>query len=143
VRSGWFPLVPWGLGVVVVAVAGRLVFDLEWLPFLLLGGQGLFAAAWGVATALVDRRGHRPFAAEDPHVVVEGSLATVAATVGLSLCLMGLLAVGQSFTYPGLLVLAFGLGGLAREARAERRALARARSDVDAPGSPTGEAVAS
>jgi hypothetical protein len=143
VKTGWFPLVPWGLGVVLVGVFGRVVFDLEWLPFLLITGQGLFAAAWGVATALVDRRGHRPFADDEAQVVVEGSLATVAATVGLSLCLMGLLAVGQSFTYPGLLILAFGLGGLVRESRADRRALARVREDVDAPGGGTGEAITS
>ena len=131
-KSGWFPLVPWGLAVVAVAVFGRVAFDLEWLPALLLGGEGLLAALWGVATALVDRRGRRPFADDEPELVVRGSLATVSATIGVTLAVTGAFAIGQSLLWPGLLFLAFGLGGLAREARADRRVVRGMR----APGAP-------
>ena len=122
-RSGAFPLLPWGAGLVCTALVGRLVFDLEWLPFLLLLGAALSALTWGAVTGVIGRDGRRPFADEDPRVVVDSSWSVVGLCVGVVIALSGWLSFGSAFIGLGGVLMAFAVGGLVREARAERRAL--------------------
>lgn len=126
-RTGLVPLVVWGLGLVAIALLGLAVFDLAALPTLLLAGAGAASIAAGAWSAVAGRwRESRRAAARDDGAVVDPdvSFAAVTVTAGGSLALVGVGVGGSAFTWTGAGVAAIGVGGLVRELRAERRALA-------------------
>lgn len=119
-RSGAIVLVVWGLLLAVhQPVAAILHADIY--TQLLLAGAAAGSALLGVAVFLRRRRAEH----EDPDVeraATEVSLAS--ALVGVSLPLMLLSVVyGVWILMIGGGLLLFGLGGVARERRAERRQL--------------------
>jgi hypothetical protein len=125
-RTGAIPLTLWGLGLLLVALLGVVVFDLGALPAALLAGAGAAAVLTGAAAGLDGRR--HAAARGEPQPAVEvlprSSLATVAMAFGVTVALVGAV-VGQAILWPGVGISALGAAGVAREQRAARRVLAR------------------
>jgi hypothetical protein len=123
-RAGALPLVLCGLALLLVVVLGVAVWSLDALPAGLLAGAGAAAVLTGAGAGLAARRGRVP-AQDEPlgvEVLPRSSVATVAVASGLTLALVGSVA-GQAILWPGVGVLALGIGGLVREQRAARRLL--------------------
>ena len=112
------PVAGWGAWVLALA-ALKLVFGPEHTE-LVLG----FAAAGGAlvlgALVLRSRRPPRADRPGAPELLTDGSWATVVAAGGVTLAVVGA-EIGAWLLGVGLGVLAFGLAGLVREHRAERR----------------------
>ena len=122
-RSGWLPLSSWGGALMAIALLGVLVFGLDPLPALLLAGAGACSLAVGLAVAAAERRRPHQDDRTRPEVLVRGSVATTVVVAGVTAMLVGGAAAGPAFLWPGAGLVVLGLGGLARERRAERRLL--------------------
>lgn len=122
-RTGLIPLCAWGTGVAGLALLGVLVFGLDALPASLLGGAGVCGILSGLVAGWLGRRRERPLAGGTPRLLVDSSLATFAVAAGFVVALVGAGAAGQAFLWPGLGLMALGLGGLVRERRAARTVL--------------------
>lgn len=119
-RTGVLPLTAWGAALVAIAVAGAAAAGLDLLPTLLLAGAGGAAVTTGLA-ALWLARGPRP----DAELVLQGSAATGVLVAGTTVALIGAVAGGPAFLYPGAGLAALGAGGIVREVIAGRRLLDR------------------
>ncbi len=108
-----------------IGAAGLWVWSPDHLPAALLGGGAVVIAAIAAAVAL--------WGGEEPVVrpIPDLSFSIVAIAFGLSTMLVGAY-LGLYLVLIGGGVLLAGLGGLARELRAERRAARRARGGGDA-----------
>jgi hypothetical protein len=121
-RTGALPVTLWGLGLLLVALLGVLVFDLHGLPAALLWAAGAAAVLTGVAAGLNPRR--RAQARVEPvsevEVVPRSSPPAVAVAFGATVALVGAI-VGQAVLWPGVGILVLGAAGVVREHRAARR----------------------
>jgi hypothetical protein len=127
VKSGLTPLTGWGAALIAVSLFGVLVFDLDALPAGLLAGAGALSVCSGLVAGVAERRRPRNETYGDPEVLLLGSAATTAATVGVAIAVVGAAAGGPAFTWPGVGLAVIGLGGIVRERRATRRLLEEAR----------------
>jgi hypothetical protein len=119
VKGGALVLSAWGLLPIVNAAVMATVFDENPTSVLLLGGAG--AGCVLVAAGLWVFRSRAP--GEDPDVerrVTDVSMAAALAGAALALMLLGT-QYGAWLVLIGGGLLLSGLGGLARELRAERR----------------------
>ncbi len=126
-KSGVLPLAGWGASVIAVAVLGATVFGLQTLPTALLAGGGALSVAVGVAALGRERRRPRAVQAEEPELLVLGSVATSALAFGVVIALVGAAAVGPAVFGLGAGLVVLGAGGIVREQRAGRRMLHEAR----------------
>lgn len=126
-RTGAVVLIGWGSGLLAVLVLGIFGFDLDALPAVLLGCAGAGAVLTGVAAGIAGRRGSRPLTDAAPRLLVDSSVATFAVAAGATVALVGAAAAGKAFFWPGVGIIAMGMGGLVRERLAERRATRRMR----------------
>ncbi len=110
-----------------IGAAGLWVWSPDHLPAALLGGGAVVIAV--IAGAVAVRAGEEPVVRPIPDL----SFAIVAIAFGLCTMLVGAY-LGLYLVLIGGGVLLAGVGGLARELRAERRALRRARGSGDAHG---------
>lgn len=125
-KTGWLPVTGWGAAIVALAVFGTLVFDLGTLPTLLWAGAGALCMLFGLWAWVAGRR-PRPGTDGEPQVVIDLSMASLTVAVGVTLMLTGAAAIGPAVFWPGVGVTVLGLGGIAREVRASREALRRAK----------------
>jgi hypothetical protein len=116
VKTGALPVMAWGLALVLVAVLGIVVWDLPALPADLLLGAGGAAILTGAGSWLAARTG----AGGGMDTLPATSFSTVLVACGVTLAVVGL-AIGQAFFWPGVGMVALGLGGLIGEHRAARR----------------------
>jgi hypothetical protein len=119
VKGGALVLCVWGLVLVVLAVLMATAFGENPTAVLLLGGAG--AASVLLGAALWTFRGRVP--GEDPDAerpVTDASMAAGLAGAALALMLLGT-QYGAWLVLIGGGLLALGLGGIAREIRAERQ----------------------
>jgi hypothetical protein len=126
-----FSAVPLAVYALLIGITSAVLW--VWTPYtlppaLLSGGAVLFAVV-AIVVALsgrrMDARGTRPEAEDRP--VPDLSFATVGVALGIINVVVGLY-LGLYLILIGAAILAFGLGGLIREARAQRRS----RETVDA-----------
>jgi len=122
-RTGLVPIAGWGAALIGITLLGVLVFGLEALPAALLASAGAGAVLSGLVVGLLGRRRPRQLTDGTPRLLVESSLATFAVAAGFVVALVGAGAVGSAFLWPGLGLMALGLGGLVRERRAARAVL--------------------
>jgi len=123
VRTGAIVLCGWGAALIGVAALGVLVFGLDALPAALLGSAGAASVASGVVAGVLGRCRARPLTDEAPRLLVDSSLATFALVAGFVNAVVGAGAVGASFFWPGVGLMALGAGGLVRERLATRRVM--------------------
>lgn len=122
-RSGVIPIAGWGLVIGGIDLIGLLVFDLDLLPTLLLGGAALACVLWGLGYGYAERFSPRRNDARE--LLVEGSATTTVATAGFSLAIIGAAFAGPAFFWPGVGLFVVGIGGLVRELRASRELLGK------------------
>lgn len=89
----------------------------------MLGAAAAGSLIVGLCVWVLDRRRGR-LATAERRVLSDGSVATVTLVAGLALALIGA-GFGLWLILIGAIVAAFGVGGLAREQMARRRALRR------------------
>jgi hypothetical protein len=106
-------LTGWGVAVALLGVFGLVVFDLPWLAVGLLVAAGLCCAAVGAWTAATRR--DAPEDAGTTQAVVELSVPTFVATLGVTGVLVALVAGGPGLLWPAAVVAVVGLAGLVRE----------------------------
>lgn len=123
-RRAGIVLVGWGLLLAVMTAlqapfaSVKGPFGLHPIEYVMLGSA---SAACLIASVVVWALDVRAGPDESPRVIADGSFATAALTVGLALALLGA-GFGLWLILIGAGVTALGVGGLAREKRARRRA---------------------
>jgi hypothetical protein len=119
------PLLGYAL-LIGAAAAVQWVWSPYRLPAALLGGAAVLMALIAAAVALAAPP------APGPRPIPDYSFSVVAVAFALCTILVGAY-LGLYLILLGGALLLLGIGGLIREARAERRALARVRGGGDAP----------
>ena len=125
VRRAAIVMIGWGL-LLGLATAVQTPFGPRIMEYGLLGGASAGCVAIGLAMWLYDAR--RRLALERARALADDSFATVTLVIGLALAVVGA-GFGLWLMLIGAGVAALGLGGVAREERARRRAW-RARRGV-------------
>lgn len=113
-RRAAIPLVAWG-ALLALWTLVQLIFSPDAITVALLGGASLAVFLTAAVVALAA-------AGPEERPIPDVSVATVTAAVGVSIAVIGA-QFGTWCILLGLGLAAFGLGGVVRERRAERRSV--------------------
>jgi hypothetical protein len=133
-RPAWPPIALWGVFLAVLTAVGVIFFGTSASTPALLGGSAAFVLVVALGLAVTRRSLQLDGGGVDP----DGSPATVWLALSLALAAMGA-ALGPWLAFIGGGMAIVGVGGVARELRAQRRVERGAAANLGLAGAPAGE----